>query len=700
MIKIDKGPEPSFLRSDLSDLALEKLNEFYISSDRDQKRYDFPFNKQIDATLKLYLHKLFYKKCGYCEIKVESVELAIVDRFRPYNGVRDANQYYDDLYWWLVFNWDNLVYSCKECGQFKANYFPIKGNRASSPDSNLTSEGKLLINPCIDNPPEHFGYNDDGTIYSTTEEGNQTIELLRLNRTNLTSERIKSRKAVVDTIERVSIGVNSFEDIAYLRKIYDSDPDLEFLGQKRWVLNNELEDNTLLGRLLEIEDYQSNDSIISQRDDDVNFTKDVITNDYFPIESIYIKNFKCISELQIEIKEDTIENNSWLFLLGENGVGKSSILQAIAIGINANFLKSNPNKILSLVKKGKQYSEIIIKERGSDNVLSTKLVRKNTSITQTGRFNSFLIGYGSLRLSSEDLGKSGSLDVNKVSYNNLFNATSPLNDVSKWLRDIFRKDTSFFNLVARSIKQLLPHDFVDNELTIEDRELQFKNSKKLFSELSDGYKSTITLAVDIMMKLSSAQSAMEKMSGIVIIDELGNQLHPRWQMRIVNQLRSVFPKITFIISTHHPLCLRGSKKSEILLLKNIEDQIVAVRDLPNPSELKVDQILSSEFFGLNSLIDPDLEAKFNLYYSLLSRQTELNPTERKELSSLTDDLRDKKHLGASLREELMYSVIDNLLAQKVIFSKEPMERAKLKAEAIDRVKEIWSRLNIKPNDQS
>ena len=82
----------------------------------------------------------------------------------------------------------------------------------------------------------------------------------------------------------------------------------------------------------------------------------------------------------------------------------------------------------------------------------------------------------------------------------------------------------------------------------------FKKSEELFSELSDGFKSTIILAVDIMMKLSDAQSDMDKMTGIILIDELGNQLHPRWQMSIVKQLRTVFPNINFIISTHHPLC--------------------------------------------------------------------------------------------------------------------------------------------------
>jgi len=245
----------------------------------------------------------------------------------------------------------------------------------------------------------------------------------------------------------------------------------------------------------------------------------------------------------------------------------------------------------------------------------------------------------------------------------------------------------------------LPHDFADNELTVEKGQIMFRNSEKLFAELSDGFKSTIILAVDIMMKLSSAHADMDKMTGIVLIDELGNQLHPRWQMRIVKQLRTVFRNLNFIVSTHHPLCLRGAEREEILLLKNIESQVVPVTELPDPASLRVDQLLASEFFGLSSLIDPELEAKFNRYYELLAKEGSPDFSARAELNQLKDELRSRKQLGASLREELMYHAIDTLLASKLIYDKTPLNRDQLKAEVVQRVGEIWNRLNADGYDQ-
>lgn len=126
MIKIEKQNEPEFLSSQTVELAKEKMEEFFTSKNRSQKRYNWPFNKEIDNQLKSHLHNEFHGKCGYCEIKIQSPQLGTIDRYRPNNGVRDKKEYYQDLYWWLNFNWENLIYSCKECNQYKGNYFPLK----------------------------------------------------------------------------------------------------------------------------------------------------------------------------------------------------------------------------------------------------------------------------------------------------------------------------------------------------------------------------------------------------------------------------------------------------------------------------------------------------------------------------------------------------------------------------------------------
>ncbi|KAA6342698.1 hypothetical protein EZS27_009570 [termite gut metagenome] len=705
MIKVERGKKPDYLQSDIVYIAIEKLDEFYSYKNRSQKRYHFPFNKEIDNELKKYLHEIFHGKCGYCEIGIETPTQGTVDRYRPHNGVRDNKEYYQDLYWWLTFEWDNLVYCCKECNQYKANYFPIKGKRAIHKNDDLTKEERLLLNPYEDNPEEHFYYNHEGFILAKTYEAEQTIELLRLNdRTSLIESRKKAKREIIDLLEKVvQKGINaiSVAEKNYIHSIYNEDSQNSFLAYKKWVLFNELGETPFLEGILILGDFNHKTNLIkdfelyqSKKDKK---KKDLISSDYFPIEYIHIKNFKSIDNLRIEFKDDDLDKKSWLFLLGENGVGKSTILQAIAIGLSTDKNTLIP-LIDSLIKKRKQKAEIEIKERNSNNAIRTILTRKDKTIDQTGKFSSSLIGYGSLRLSVDEAESLTKKNINKVSYENLFKPIRPLNDITQWLKSIYKTNSKLFDRIAYSIKQLLPHDFPDNEITIQDGEIMFKNSEKLFSELSDGFKSTIILAVDIMMKLSDGNSDMDKMTGVVLIDELGNQLHPRWQMRIVKQLRAVFPNINFIVSTHHPLCLRGTEGNEILLLKNIKNEVVAIKELPDPSILRVDQILASEFFGLSSLVDPEIEAQFNRYYELLAKNENATLQEREEIDLLKDLLRNKQQMGGSLREELMYTVIDKLLAQEIAYNKSPLSRAELKEETIRRVKEVWRTLNLDSND--
>src|SRR5690606_1335560 len=241
-----------------------KMEEFFASKNRSQRRYDWPFNKEIDKELKKHLHKVFHGKCGYCEIKISSPEIGTVDRYRPNNGVRDKNEFHQDLYWWLAFEWDNLIYACKECNQYKGNYFPIKGSRALNEKDNYEKEHRMLLNPYLDEPVNHLNYvqSDSGHIDALTDEGNQTIELLRLNRTDLIEGRKKARKEVIDAVESLINGkeINNSTLKKHLVNIYElEDPSIEFLSFKRWLLLNELDSMPFLGQTLKLEDYQQDE---------------------------------------------------------------------------------------------------------------------------------------------------------------------------------------------------------------------------------------------------------------------------------------------------------------------------------------------------------------------------------------------------------------------------------------------------------
>lgn len=88
--------------------------------------------------------------------------------------------------------------------------------------------------------------------------------------------------------------------------------------------------------------------------------------------------------------------------------------------------------------------------------------------------------------------------------------------------------------------------------------------------LSDGYRSTLSLVADIACRMAVLNPQFldrvpDQTPGIVLIDEIELHLHPKWQQRILADLLAVFPCVQFIISTHAP-CVIGSVRKENLLV--------------------------------------------------------------------------------------------------------------------------------------
>lgn len=77
----------------------------------------------------------------------------------------------------------------------------------------------------------------------------------------------------------------------------------------------------------------------------------------------------------------------------------------------------------------------------------------------------------------------------------------------------------------------------------------------LIEQLSDGYRTTLAMILDIASRMAEANpDAGDPLDtpGVVLIDEVDLHLHPGWQQRIVIDLRKTFPNIQFIMTTHSP----------------------------------------------------------------------------------------------------------------------------------------------------
>ena len=78
----------------------------------------------------------------------------------------------------------------------------------------------------------------------------------------------------------------------------------------------------------------------------------------------------------------------------------------------------------------------------------------------------------------------------------------------------------------------------------------------IVNQLSDGEKYLLALAGDLARRLAIANPNPEckplEGSGVVLIDVIELHLHPKWQRAIIPNLKKTFPNCQFIVTTHSP----------------------------------------------------------------------------------------------------------------------------------------------------
>jgi predicted ATP-binding protein involved in virulence len=103
-----------------------------------------------------------------------------------------------------------------------------------------------------------------------------------------------------------------------------------------------------------------------------------------------------------------------------------------------------------------------------------------------------------------------------------------------------------------------------------------KETNLPFRMLSDGVRNMLAMVGDIAHRAAVLNPFMQaeaanQISGVVLIDEIDLHLHPKWQRHIVADLRRTFPNIQFIVTTHSPFIIQSLRPDELIDL-NVEDR--------------------------------------------------------------------------------------------------------------------------------
>jgi predicted ATP-binding protein involved in virulence len=96
-----------------------------------------------------------------------------------------------------------------------------------------------------------------------------------------------------------------------------------------------------------------------------------------------------------------------------------------------------------------------------------------------------------------------------------------------------------------------------------------------FSLLSDGQRSMLAMVADIAYRMAQlnphlVENVALETPGVVLIDELDLHLHPKWQRKVVDNLRRAFPKVQFFATSHSPFIIQSLRPGELIDLNQID----------------------------------------------------------------------------------------------------------------------------------
>lgn len=197
-------------------LIKSKRLELILDSITTKNSHKFKSAVYRNTTLQV-LETLYNHKCAYCETDTSAGAPMQVEHFRPKAKVTEDTTHFG--YYWLAYEWSNLILSCSKCNRKKANFFPITGIRISGPvvgadglpanesvlinSPSFINERALLLNPEIDNVEAQFIFQPNGKIEGVTSQACETIRICGLNRKELVFKRLTILNEITSDIKRV-----------------------------------------------------------------------------------------------------------------------------------------------------------------------------------------------------------------------------------------------------------------------------------------------------------------------------------------------------------------------------------------------------------------------------------------------------------------------------------------------------------------
>ena len=383
------------------------------------------------------------------------------------------------------------------------------------------------------------------------------------------------------------------------------------------------------------------------------------------IEKLRFGNFRCFEDYQIEFR------NGVNLLFGPNGSGKTTILRGIKVAMSSFFSGfSDTNTRFIGIADSDFMNEV---ESEVESLERPVFLEYNFSdfrglkLSRSGRKNkrTSISGIKVMRDITKNLYKKLAIEDDGSIELPLFAAfsTEDIHSSRKLDRRIFSKyfqprsfgyyeclqGDGFFEywlyrllVLTEGQKSLIEIDVVnnaikealgDNGCNIITEMIIRPLKKQVFfkyvdgrevdsSNLSDGYKRLVNIVIDLAIRcylLNGKKYGIDCCkctSGIVLIDEIDQHLHPELQSVVIKALRLTFPNLQFIVTSHAPMVMSSvmtNSENVVLYLQYKDNKYIS-------SPIKTYGLDASTILGMymgRKTRVVEVEEKLNNLFSLI-----------------------------------------------------------------------------------
>ena len=385
---------------------------------------------------------------------------------------------------------------------------------------------------------------------------------------------------------------------------------------------------------------------------------------------VQLRNVRCFERLDIRLGGGP-HPPGWTVIVGDNATGKSTLLRSIAMGLcdeasAAGLLKESDE---GYIRRGAAKAQIKLSlydpaAPSKQYQITTEVLRevkrrevfvdrvRQRTIPSGPRFpweELFVSAYGAGR------GVTGTGDVSSYSaldaVYNMFNYGEGLQNPELVIRRLAATKGGQTVWTRQILKALCAVTRARNiRLTTAGLRVDGPWGDGMpLRDLADGYKSSVLWVTDLIgwaLAFKPHLKTTQAIRGIVILDEMEQHLHARWQRTLVGDLRSLFPNLQFVAATHSPLIgssigarIANDAADYLYVLESTHQNQVQASPHEFMRGWRMDQVLASRAFRYQIQADPEYRELLELGSRLAAKKNR-NQDEEQEYNRLRALLRD------------------------------------------------------------